>query len=1127
MADGMIDDPNTFQTLADTYLIEEDRLVPLLVKATRLTEQDRAEITANAETMIAAIRENGQLSMIDAFLQEYGLSTSEGVILMRLAESLIRTPDFSTAAVLIRDKLDDGDWGAHAGKGAFLVKTGTSGLRLTRGWIEATGGPDAANLIARLGDQIVHKAIGQAMGILGQHFVLGSTIEAAVKRARDEVDYPATYSYDMLGEAALTHDDAQRYYESYTQALTHLAKTNTAKDLHDAPGLSVKLSALHPRYEFHRRAECVPALTEKLIELAKLAKSAGLGLTIDAEETDRLEVSLLVFEALLANPELAGWDGLGLAVQSYQRRAIATINWVYDALQRHDRKITLRLVKGAYWDSEIKRAQEMGLESYPVFTRKENTDVSYLACARRLLDLNDRIFPQFATHNAQSAAAILNMIEPSHRFEFQRLHGMSDALHAQLVKERSMRSRTYAPVGQHRDLLPYLVRRLLENGANSSFVNQLLDEAIPPSELAIDPIAKALSHAAFAHPALGAPRDMFAGQRLAAHGVDLTQSTLAREIETLIYTPISATGLVNGKASSGTSQTITSPSTGEPVGDVTLSTPEDIDRAAKASAQSNWSDQSAAERANVLRKAATRLEAEMNAFMLICVNEAGKTWIDAEAEVREAVDFLRYYADQAEDHSETLKPLGTVGCISPWNFPLAIFLGQVSAALAVGNTVIAKPAEQTPLVAFKAVQLLHECGVPKDALHLVLGDGQIGAALSAHGSVDAICFTGSTQTAKRIALTLAETGRAHVPLIAETGGINAMIIDSTALLEQAVNDVVASAFQSAGQRCSACRLVLVQADIADAFVTMLKGAMDTLNTSDPMALDTDLGPVIDNEAREKIAAHITQFTSDHAMIGQGPDTAPKTGHFVRPTAFELPRIDALEDEIFGPVLHVVRYKSGTLNRVLDEVNALGFGLTMGLHTRIDSRIEQVSSKAKVGNLYVNRNQIGAVVGVQPFGGQGLSGTGPKAGGPNYLKRLAQPVMAEGAFSIPETEILPGPTGEDNQLAYHPRGRLLCLGGDTPDILFLQIERAHATGNTPIYEDGASPADLVAMIDGDIDGVIADGEVRALAADRLCRRDGAILPLISAFDPTERYCVERVVSIDTTAAGGNASLLAGL
>lgn len=1128
MADGIVQPSHPFEALAQHYLVGEDTLVSKLAENTRLSARDREQITASAEQFVVNIRQDGHLSMIDAFLQEYGLSTSEGVILMRLAESLIRTPDFDTAAVLIRDKLDDGDWGAHAGQAGFLVNTGTSGLRLTRGWIEATGGPDAASLFARLGDQVIHKAIGQAMGILGQHFVLGGTIQAAVKRARKEVDYAATYSYDMLGEAALTEDDAQRYFEAYYDALTHLAKTNRADDLHDAPGLSVKLSALHPRYEYANRQTCVPALVDRLIELGTLAKSAGLGLTIDAEETDRLEISLLIFEELLKAPELAGWDGLGLAVQAYQRRALPVINWIYEALFRHDRKITLRLVKGAYWDSEIKRAQEMGLESYPVFTRKENTDVSYLACARRLLDLNDRIFPQFATHNAQTAAAILHMAKPQHQFEFQRLHGMSDALHAQLVMDRAMRSRTYAPVGKHRDLLPYLVRRLLENGANSSFVNQLLDETFKPAHLAEDPIEKALGNETMAHPLIKAPCDQFSGERLAAKGVDLTQSHIAAEIESLQTEQVEATGLSNGAPSTGEPLTITSPT--EPdrsVGQITLSTTHDLDTAIKASTSSTWADMTAKARANVLRHAAERLEEHMHYFMGLCVNEAGKTWDDGEAEVREAVDFLRYYADRAEEAGSDLKPLGTVACISPWNFPLAIFLGQVSAALAVGNTVIAKPAEQTPLIAYKAVRLLHACGVPENALHLVLGDGAIGASLTANDAVKAVCFTGSTETAKTIALTLANTGRADIPFIAETGGINAMIVDSTALLEQAVQDVVDSAFRSAGQRCSACRLVLVQSDIADSFITMLKGAMATLSANDPAYLATDLGPVIDGDAKAKIDAHIKAFSDAHTLLGQGPEAPLEHGYFVRPTAFELPDIASLSEEIFGPVLHVVRYKSGTLNQMLDQINALGFGLTMGLHTRIDSRIDQVARKAKVGNLYVNRNQIGAIVGVQPFGGQGLSGTGPKAGGPNYLKRLALPARIDGDVHVPETVQLPGPTGEDNTLAYHPRGRLLCLGGDTPDILHQQIERARATGNTPIYEDGASAADLMDMIDGDIDGVIADGAVRAHAADRLNRREGAILPLLSGFDPAERYLVERVVSIDTTAAGGNASLLAGL
>ena len=1128
MAFSIVSERPRFETLTAAYVTDETALAEQLARASALSPQDRATIHDQASSMAIELRESVRHpSVIDAFLQEYSLSSEEGVLLMRLAESLVRTPDSTTATRLLRDKLLAGRWSDHLAARHAVVKLGTAGLAFAKSWIMMTGGVTATHLLARLGDQVMLSAVRQAVGLLGRHFVLGTSIANATKRATRTGLNGSTFSYDMLGEAALTEADAARYFEDYKRALQYLANaTPPGTPLHDAPALSVKLSALHPRYEYAQRQTCVPALVERLLDLCSLAKSANLGLTIDAEEADRLETSLLIFEQLLASPETSGWEGLGLAVQAYQRRALPVIDWIYQTAKSHDRKITVRLVKGAYWDSEIKRAQELGLESYPVFTRKEHTDISYLACARRLLDCGDRIYPQFATHNAHSAAAIVHMAGERRDLEFQRLHGMSDGLHHILAARFGFRVRTYAPVGRHKDLLPYLVRRLLENGANSSFVNQLLDDSVSDDDLIEDPVSVAQAHAFSPHPRIHAPRDHFEGRRLAASGLDLSQSDISVRFEAYpLPRGLEHAGIINGIASAGPARAINSPSDPEHlVGTVRDSTEAEIKTALEASLNSAWAKQSAPGRAATLRRAADLLEQDKTQLMALCVAEAGKTWMDADAEVREAVDFLHYYANQAERPDiSILTPLGPVACISPWNFPLAIFIGQVSAALAVGNTVLAKPAEQTPLIAVEAVRLLHAAGVPQDALHLILGDGTIGAALTASQDIKGVCFTGSTQTAKRIAKTLAETGRGAIPLIAETGGLNAMLVDSTALLEQAVKDVIDSAFQSAGQRCSACRIVCVQEDIADAFNAMLKGAVADLNLGDPAKLQSDLGPVIDVDAKSRIQTHIETMRQRFPVIAEGKCESLSGSNFINPIAFELRNISDLKEEIFGPVLHVVRFKAKHFDRMVDKINALGFGLTMGLHTRIDCRIERVASRARVGNLYVNRNQIGAVVGVQPFGGQGLSGTGPKAGGPNYLARLCQrPAPDAVALQGGETQ-LPGPTGERNRLTYHPRGHLLCLGGDTPEVLQRQIERVEATGNVAITLETFSVDDLV--LPDAIDGVVAEGALVLPVARLLADRDGAILPLLASDDPDTRFWVEKVVTVNTTAAGGNASLLA--
>jgi RHH-type transcriptional regulator, proline utilization regulon repressor / proline dehydrogenase / delta 1-pyrroline-5-carboxylate dehydrogenase len=1156
------------------YTVDETALTSALAVSSNLSADQRRNISARAAGWVEKVRAaTHRTGVIDAFLQEYGLSTNEGIILMRLSEALIRTPDFETAQLLMRDKLVAGEWGAHSGESpATLINAATVGLRFSAAWIEATGGNAAARLAAKLGDRVLHAAVVRGMGIMAGHFVLGSSIEDAVARGnRSSKDRQASalHSFDMLGEGALTRDDAAHYFASYINAIRYLAATsNVGGASAYANGLSVKLSAIYPRYEYAKRADCVPELIQKVVELAQIAKTANIGLNIDAEEADRLELSIDIFTALLNDPRLAAWDGLGIVIQAYQRRAGAVIDIISDAAKAAGRSIAVRLVKGAYWDAEIKRAQEMGLDSYPVFTRKEHTDVSYLACARQLLSAGAHIYPQFATHNAHTAAAILEMAGENRHFEFQRLHGMGEALHDEIHQDTGIICRIYAPVGKHKELLPYLVRRLLENGANSSFVNQLMNPEIEVDEIVRDPVALAQEQGFSQHPAIPAPRNMFAGQRESALGMDLTQSDIAYNVESSlpVKAPFGASSLVCGVATGIQMQPIFNPANiSQLVGQAVLAENSDISLAITTAHKSGWAKKFSPQvRAEWLNRTADILESRMLELMSYCVLEAGKSFPDAVAEIREAVDFCRYYAVQAVSPAMAQRqPLGVVACISPWNFPLAIFLGQVTAALAAGNSVVAKPAAQTPLIAHAAVKILFEAGVPPEALHLVIGGADIGASLVGNKDVDAICFTGSTATAKRIAASRADIGRADTVFIAETGGINAMIIDSTALLEQAVGDVVLSAFQSAGQRCSACRLVCVQDDIADDFNKMLAGAMELLVVGDPALLATDVGPIIDADARAKIVGYIEQARGLFKVVGEAPASqTPTAGHFIQPIAFDINTIADVEQEIFGPVLHIMRFSSGDLDKVVDQINGLGFGLTMGMHSRIDSRIAEVAAKAKVGNLYVNRNQIGAVVGVQPFGGEGLSGTGPKAGGPHYLLRMSK---ANPAATVPSgfdkmrdhyaqrfagmqrKYELPGPTGEQNSLTLVPRGCLL-LAGDAQH-LAAQIAVCLASGNLAtiprdLYNAAqeldpalknidlseftgftVTETSLAELVQANYHGIIADGGSRPEIADIIAKRAGAIIPLLSYHDDPERYFHERTLTIDTTAAGGNASLLA--
>lgn len=1192
-----------FSTLCEFYLKDEDQLIDALLGQIKLSDHDQNIIKLKTADAIAALRNiDNRESFVDQLLQEYGLSSDEGKTLMRLSEALIRTPDSHNAQALLRDKLLGGDWHEHSGNSkSFMVNRSTNGLSLCAAWIKSSGGKEANNLLAKMGDTLIHAAIKQVMRFMGNHFVLGRDIEEA-RENRKLFDLETTcFSYDMLGEAAFTSADAERYFAAYEHAAERTAQDGPFDILAEAPSISVKLSAIHPRYEMTHADHCMPAIHDKLLKLCIIAKQANFGITIDAEECERLELSLAIVENLCAEKSLDGWSGLSIVIQAYQRRALAVIEHIIALSRKYDRKLMVRLVKGAYWDSEIKRAQEMGLESYPVFTRKENTDLNYIACAQKLLAANDVIFPQFATHNAQTAISIAHMATSQNAtFEFQRLQGMGLELHKLLSKNYGVKSRIYAPVGAHKDLLPYLVRRLLENGANSSFVNQLSNDHIPIDDLTIDPMTIVNGNNSHHSKNIPAPREHLANGRKSAEGFDWTQSDKIEALYRLLSKPmvINACSIINGQEIEGQkTESILSRRVSPINHNMVIGTAQYMDAALvdmAVTTPSNWaSDYSASDRAAIVRKIADNLLVHQDELMSLLTWEAGKTVADALAELREAVDFCRYYADEAASKIDR-KPIGVIACISPWNFPLAIFLGQIVASLVMGNQVVAKPAEQTPLIAYKISKIIFESGVPAHAFHLLIGDGAaLGNALTSHDGINGVCFTGSTRTAKLIAASLADTNRGDIPFIAETGGINVMIVDSTALMEQAIRDVIASAFQSAGQRCSACRLVCVQEEVADNFITMLKGAMQNLQMGGPQYLATDVGPVIDQSAREMIIDHVKYMQENHKNVGGKISKNDKDqGYFVAPYAFEINKISDLKNEIFGPILHIMRFDARDYEQLIDDVNSLGYGLTMGLHTRIDARIEKISQIAKVGNLYVNRNQIGAVVGVQPFGGEGLSGTGPKAGGPHYLNRLSKNALpmikisedlppklsAEeliflgslaanndnnnilqyieeyyadrddaaqkiyhdarklaAALLIRDT-IMPGPTGESNILSLHPRGNILCLGGDNIYDVHYQIAASLSAGNsvTIIGEGKNNLADpQINFIEkNNVDaqlssfaGIAIDGVKRTEMATKVAKLDGALLPILSGYDDADRYVIERCVTIDTTAAGGNASLLA--
>ncbi|MSP53177.1 MAG: bifunctional proline dehydrogenase/L-glutamate gamma-semialdehyde dehydrogenase PutA [Gammaproteobacteria bacterium] len=1004
------------------YRMDENQAVQTLLDHLQLDAKQQKHIDEMAAQLVTQVRHTRLKSGgLDAFLASYDLSTDEGIALMCIAEAMLRIPDKETIDALIRDKLTSAQWSEQVGKSdSLLVNMATWALMLT-GKILQPNDPESKSIAStakaltqRVSEPVIRKAVGQAMKIMAEQFVVGATIDEAVKNGADNEKKGYTHSFDMLGESARTMDDAERYFVAYQTAIKTVGAANHGKGYRNASGVSIKLSALYPRYEFAKREIAVSFLTKQLLALTLLAKQYDIGVTVDAEESERLEISLEIIRNVFEDPNVGSWEGFGLAIQGYQKRCFYLIDYLHDLAKKNKKRLMVRLVKGAYWDSEIKRSQEQGLEGYPVFTRKINTDVSYLACAKKMLSYADSFYPQFATHNPQTLAVILEFAGTRTDFEFQCLHGMGQSLYDHLVgdKNRTIRCRIYAPVGIHKDLLPYLVRRLLENGANTSFVHRIMDKNLSIADIIADPIAKVALLSEKKHPRIPVPHNLYQPARNNSHGIDFSNAAhdtaLAEAMtkaanKSWLAEPLLAQPII----SKLTLHPVTDPAqTDRIVGYAKNATIHEVEIALQsaANAAAKWANTPAIKRAEMLEKAGELFEQHHAEFMYLAIREAGKTIPDALAEVREAVDFCYYYAEQAREKlaqpvslvgptGETnqlfLQGRGPIVCISPWNFPLAIFAGQVMAALVAGNPVIAKPAEQTPLIAALAVRLLHQAGIPRDVLQLMTGSGRIlGTPLVKDQRVKGVIFTGSTEVAKLIQMSLAQREGDIVPLIAETGGQNCMLVDSSALPEQVVEDVLRSAFGSAGQRCSALRVLYLQDEIADRVIPMLAGSMACLTVADPGLLSTDIGPVIDPAARQGLLEHIESMKQKARLIYQVPlGTDTNAGSFVAPTAFEINDISQLKREVFGPILHVIRYKLDDLDKVLDAINNTGYGLTFGIQSRLVERIHTIQTRLHVGNCYVNRNMIGAVVGVQPFGGEGLSGTGPKAGGPHYITRL--------------------------------------------------------------------------------------------------------------------------------------------
>jgi RHH-type proline utilization regulon transcriptional repressor/proline dehydrogenase/delta 1-pyrroline-5-carboxylate dehydrogenase len=1187
------------------YRLPEAHCVAALTDSAAPSDEQRLVVQALARKLVTALRQKPQSGPVAALMQEYSLSSQEGVALMCLAEALLRIPDAATRDALIRDKIALGDWMSHVHHSpSLLVNAATWGL-VVSGKLTSTSNKAGViaivhRLVARAGEPIIRASVDVAMRMMGQQFVLGQTIEDALIKSQDLQVHGFRYSYDMLGEAAMTAAEAARYYSAYETAIHTIGRAAKGAGMYDGPGISIKLSALHPRYSRAQQDRVKGELLPRLTALARLARSYDVGLNIDAEEAERLEISLDLLEALCFDPALARWDGVGFVVQAYQKRGAFVIDYLIDLACRSQRRLMVRLVKGAYWDSEIKRAQLDGLEGYPVFTRKVHTDVSYLACARKLLAAPDAIFPQFATHNAQTVANIMAFAGETYtprQYEFQCLHGMGEALYGEVVGAHKLDRpcRIYAPVGSHATLLAYLVRRLLENGANTSFVNRITDPSVAVESLIEEPavVARRIQPFGAPHPQIKLPRDILGSNRRNSSGLDLTdERTLARLARCLAqHAKTLREAAPTGTAGvAGDRLPIRNPADHRDiVGYVRVATAADIDTAfAVAEAgRKTWAALPAAERAERLLRAADAMETATPKLMNLIVREAGKSLPNALADVREAVDFLRYYAGEVRDtfDNRTHTPLGTVVCISPWNFPLAIFTGQIAAALAAGNAVLAKPAEETPLTAASAVEILHQAGVPRDVLHLLPGAGDVGAELVADARASGVVFTGSTTVARQIQRRLADRlnpGDSPVPLIAETGGLNAMIVDSSALPEQVVTDVIQSAFDSAGQRCSALRVLCIQADVADHLLTVLKGALNELQIGRPDNLATDVGPVITAEAQHDIEQHVSRMKrAGHRVERRALPADCVHGTFVAPTIIEIDRFDNLDREVFGPVLHVLSFRQDQIDTLVEDINASGYALTFGLHTRIDETIDRVTARISAGNIYVNRNVIGAVVGVQPFGGHGLSGTGPKAGGPLYLSRLLSPGSTasrlSGAGALPAAARMwfdhlrstdpaeaaqlegyvtsplvgasiemSGPVGERNTYTVGPRGTVLCVA--TCQARFNdQITAALATGNrvrvdaalagTAVYAETLArvPVALSEWIrptePGETaDAVLFQGTAAALRqlAKSVAELPGPIVPILVASPsgtyPVESLVLERSMSVNTAAAGGNASLM---
>ncbi|HEY0848174.1 MAG TPA: trifunctional transcriptional regulator/proline dehydrogenase/L-glutamate gamma-semialdehyde dehydrogenase [Noviherbaspirillum sp.] len=1189
------------------YRRDEREAVQWLLGQVKLNASVQENVQALARDLVAAVREKRtRASGVDALMHEFSLSSEEGVALMCLAEALLRIPDHQTADRLIADKISKGDWRKHLGESPSLfVNAATWGLLITGKLVGTSSeqglGSALTKLIAKGGEPLIRKGVDLAMRMLGNQFVTGQTIKEALANSRENEARGYRYSYDMLGEAALTAEDAARYYDAYESAIHAIGDASKGRGIKDGPGISVKLSALHPRYSRAQHARVMNELLPKIKSLALLAKRYDIGFNIDAEEADRLEISLDLMEALARDQDLAGFDGIGYVVQAYQKRCPFAIDYLIDLARRSGRKFMVRLVKGAYWDAEVKRAQVDGMPGYPVYTRKVYTDVSYLVCAQKLLGATDVIYPQFATHNAHTLASIHTWAKERNvtDYEFQCLHGMGETLYDQVVGADKLNKpcRIYAPVGSHETLLAYLVRRLLENGANSSFVNQIVDENVPIDSLVADPFVVAKKLGGEPHPNIPLPVNLFGNERKNSTGVDLANEDVLRSLDAAFQgfaakqwqaVPLLAATV----ASSSAPQEIRNPADHRDVVGQVIEADADIVETALAAADAyatDWQTMPPAARAGMLVRAADLFEQHQPELMALAVREAGKSLPNAIAEVREAVDFLRYYAAQVENAPNT-SALGPVVCISPWNFPLAIFIGEVSASLAAGNVVLAKPAEQTPLIAFRAVEFLHQAGVPRGALQFLPGRGEVvGARLTADSRVRGVIFTGSTEVAQLINRTLARRAAAElheIPLIAETGGQNAMIVDSSALPEQVVQDVITSAFDSAGQRCSALRVLCLQEDIADKTLTMLHGAMQELRLGNPDRLSTDIGPVIDEEAKRNLLRHIERMKALNGKIMQLPlPPGCEHGTFVPPTVIEIGSLSELQREVFGPVLHVLRYRRDTLPQLIDAINATGYGLTLGIHSRIDETIDFITARAHVGNIYVNRNIVGAVVGVQPFGGEGKSGTGPKAGGPLYLKRLQRyanvtraahtiHAQADGAFGRPAFHsllswagthghsrvvslgeayvhatllntslVLPGPTGERNTLQFAPRGAVLCAASQV-GVLLNQLAAVFATGNTAVVAGPTAqlvPSGLPDKVREAITVVeqheltstplqmaLAESKQLPSLLPELAARDGALVPVIETTEtdaiPLWRLVAERAICVNTTAAGGNASLM---